>query len=245
MKRLLAFTSLCLLGTLPLHASEPTAGGPPRAGDGETTPRGLGGVSRLRPAAYEPMPGWSTGGLPRWQMELGGRTYYLVFDGNKDLEQLVDKRRDVWWWKVRGRAERRDFALGRQPARPGDPVLKDARLLKLDVLVVESLEPTPLEAALHDKSVRVTVTAEIKWFGNSYGREPNGLIRGTVKWCPWESCYIVVNGRTIRVIGLPGDIVDQYGYRGQTMVLVGRMERRAEGAEVPPDMLIVERFQRG
>jgi hypothetical protein len=54
-----------------------------------------------------------------------------------------------------------------------------------------------------------------------------------------------VNGRTIRLQGLPGDVVDQQGYRGQTLVLVGRLERHQDGPRVPPDVLVVESFRRG
>jgi hypothetical protein len=231
-----AFTALYLFGALPLQAADPPA-------DKPTAPV-LSGLARLRPAVHEPMPGWTTGDLPRWQVQLGGRTYYLVFDGKKDLQTLVEKNRYVWWWKVRGRAECRTFTLGRQPARPGDPVLQDARVFSLNVLVVESLKPSLLETIRRGEEVRVTVCAEIKWFGNSHSREPNGLIRSTTKWCPWEGCYVEMEGRRVRVIGLPGDIAEQYGYRGQVFTLVGRMERRAEGPGVPPDVLVVESFQR-
>jgi hypothetical protein len=237
MKRLFACTALCLFGTLPLHAADCPVGKP-------TAPV-LSGLARLRPAVHEPMPGWTAESrLPRWQVHLGGRTYYLVFDGKKDLQTLVEKNREVWWWKVRGRAEYRTFTLVRKSARPGDPVLKDARVLQLNVLVVESLVPTLLEVLRRAESVRVNVCAEIKWFGNSYSREPNGLIRSTPKWCPWEGCYIMLEGRRVRVLGLPGDIVDQQGYRGQTLVLVGRLERQDGGPNVPPDVLVVESFQR-
>jgi hypothetical protein len=232
-----AFTALYLFGTLPLHAADPPAGKP-------TAPV-LSGLARLRPAMHEPMPGWNTGGLPRWQVQLGGRTYFLVFDGKTDLQTLVEKNRYVWWWKVRGRAEYRTFTLGRQPARPGDPVLQDARVVTLNVLVVESLEPSLLEAFRRAESVRVTVCTEIKWFGNSHSRMPDGTIMSTCKLCLWEGCYIEMEGRRVRVIGLPGDIAEQYGYRGQVFTLVGRLEQRAEGPRVPPDVLVVESFQRG
>src|SRR5262249_18014844 len=148
-------------------------------------------------------------------------------------------------WKVRGRVERRSFALGRQPARPGDPVFQDALLVKLNVLVVEALEPTPLESRRTAEPVRVTVRAEIKWFGNSHSRGPGGVIISTCKWSPWGGCYIELEGRRVRVQGLPGDIVEQYGYRGQTFVLVGRLERQEGDPRVPPDVLIVESFRRG
>jgi hypothetical protein len=245
MKKLFAFTALCLFGTLPSHASEPSLGRPMLPVDQKPDAPVLSGLGRLRPAAYEPTLGWSTAGLPRWQVQIGGQTYYLVFHGKKDLEQLVEKNRQVWWWKVRGRVERRNFTLYRQPARPGDPVFTDARILALNVLVVESLEPTLLEGRRIAEPVRMTVRAEIKWFGNSYCREPNGVISGTCKWCPWEGCYIELEGRRVRVQGLPGDIVDQQGYRGQTLVLVGRLERQQGCLRMLPDVLVVESFQRG
>jgi hypothetical protein len=98
------------------------------------------------------------------------------------------------------------------------------------------------------------IRAEVRWFGNAYGRDPNGGIYGTLKGCDWESCYIVVDGRTILVAGLPGDIVDQQGYNGQTLVMVGRLvrfgaDRRQHGKLTGfrtqlGGVLIVERFYR-
>jgi hypothetical protein len=99
---------------------------------------------------------------------------------------------------------------------------------------------------------RFVIRAGVKWFGNAYGRDPNGLIYGTLKGCDWESCYIVVDGRKILVAGLPGDIVDQQHYHGKTMVLVGRLLRfgadRRQHGELTGNrthlagVLIVDRF---
>jgi hypothetical protein len=86
------------------------------------------------------------------------------------------------------------------------------------------------------------IRAEVKWFGNYYWRDSNGLIAGTTKYCAWESCYIEVNGRIVRLQGLPGDIVDQYGYRGKTLVLVGRLVQQKTSNGVPPNVLIVDSF---
>jgi hypothetical protein len=98
------------------------------------------------------------------------------------------------------------------------------------------------------------IRAEVKWFGNAYGRDLNGGIIGTLKGCDWESCYIVVDGRKVLVEGLPGDIVDQQGYNGQTLILVGRLvrfgaDRRQHGQLTGfrthlAGVLIVERFYR-
>jgi hypothetical protein len=244
MKPFFALTALCLFGTFSLHASERAPGGLLPPGGPKPDNPVLGGLARLRPAVHEPMPGWNTSGLPRWQADFRGRTYYLVFDGKCNLEQLVEKNRDVWWWKIRGRAEARSFVLVRKPWPPAAPVLKDARIVTLNVLVVESLETTPLENACPAESARITVTAKVGWFGNSYSREPNGTICGTCKWCPWEGCYIMLNGGKVRLQGLPGDIVTQQGYRGQTLVLTGRLERQGDDPRVPPDVLVVESFRR-
>jgi len=154
---------------------------------------------------YDSLHGWKTSYLPRWQAQLGGNTYYLVFQGKRNLEELVEKNRDVWWWKIRGRVEQRTYGLGRQPARPGDSVFQDLRPVVLNVLVVESLETTPLESIRPIESGRVTVRATVRWHGNAYGRLPNGMTVGTLKGYPWEGCYIVLEGRTVRLKGLPGD----------------------------------------
>lgn len=86
--------------------------------------------------------------------------------------------------------------------------------------------------------------ATVKWFGNSYGRDKNGMIFGTCKLCDWESCYIVVNGKTILVVGLPGDIVEQQGYNGQTLFLRGRLihQKGEPNSKVPSDVLMVDYF---
>jgi hypothetical protein len=101
----------------------------------------------------------------------------------------------------------------------------------------------------------LAITAKVHWSGNSYGRMPDGQIIGTLMGCDWESCYIVVDGRTVLLHGLPGDIVDQQGYRGQTLILVGQFEqfgsarRQARGAMTGARMnlggvLLVDRFYR-
>src|SRR5262249_45316515 len=119
----------------------------------------LSGIARLRPAVYDSLDGWRTSHLPRWQAPLGGDTHFLRFPGKCNLEEVGEKRRDVWWWKIRGRVEQRSFVLVRQPWRPGAPVLQDARLVTLAVLVVESLETTPLESIRPAESGGVTVRA--------------------------------------------------------------------------------------
>jgi hypothetical protein len=86
------------------------------------------------------------------------------------------------------------------------------------------------------------IVADIKWAGNHYFHMPGGGIAGTCMLCPWEGCYIVVHGKTIRLADLPGDIVDQQSYRGRTLVLVGRLVREPGDRLVPPDVLIVEKF---
>jgi hypothetical protein len=243
MKKLLALTALGLFAATSVNASAVSLGGlpPPRLKPDAPV---LSGLARLRPAVYDSLDGWRTSYLPRWQVQLGGNTYYLVFQGKGDLEKLVEKNRDVWWWRISGRVERRTYVLGRQPDRPGAPVFQDARVVPLTVLVVESLEPTPLESIRPAESGRVTVRATVRWYGNAYGRMPDGSIIGTLKGCPWEGCYIVVNGTTIRLQGLPGDMVTQQGYAGQTLVLVGRLVRHEGDRMVPPDVLVVESFQR-
>jgi hypothetical protein len=100
----------------------------------------------------------------------------------------------------------------------------------------------PLVHQRHNPA-RFVIRAEVKWFGNSYCRMPNGTIAGTCKYCEWEGCYIVVDGKTIRLSALPGnDIVDQQNYRGKTLVLVGLLLQQPLGKTVPPDVLIVDRF---
>jgi hypothetical protein len=244
MKKLLALTAVGLFAAASVNASAAPLGGlvPPHGLKPDAPV--LSGVARLRPAVYDSLRGWQTSHLPRWQAQLGGNTYYLVFPGKGNLEELVEKRRDVWWWKIRGRVEQRRFVLGRQSARPGDPVVQDALLVSLTVLVVEGLETTPLESIRPAESGRVSVRATVKWYGNAYGRMPDGSIIGTLKGYPWEGCYIELDGRKVRLQGLPGDRVTQQNYDGQTLVLVGRLERREGDRQVPPDVLVVESFQR-
>jgi hypothetical protein len=93
------------------------------------------------------------------------------------------------------------------------------------------------------------IRAQIQWAGNIYFRMPDGTVGGTLKGCAWEGCYIVANGKTIRVAGLPGDdIVDQQSFKGKTLVLVGQLVYRYTPpdlpnlGEVPPDVLIVDRY---
>jgi hypothetical protein len=149
MKKLLALTALGLFTATALQAS--AAGGPriPRPMPPDIrkldTP-GVDGLVRLRPAQHVPMSRWDTSGLPRWQVSQGDRTYFLVFDGNKKLEQLVEENREVWWWKVRGRVEQRNFVVGRLPGPNGGPVPDIGLVVRLTVLVVDSLETTPLES---------------------------------------------------------------------------------------------------
>jgi hypothetical protein len=255
MKQLFALAALGLFAAVPVLAAEPAEGGILRkvAPHDRFAPRvrTLNGVGKLTPAEHPSLSGWGTSGLPRWQVPLGHDVselslYYLVFEGkNRNLEKLAEKLSGSWV-AISGRVEQRSYVLVRRPGRPGEPVLKDARVVSLTVLVVDSLVEAPVRRQVKPlQPVRVTVTAEVKWFGNHYSREPNGLIRGTAKWCPWEGCYIVLNGRTVRLLDLPGDIVDHQGYRGQTFVLVGRLEQRAGGDRgVPPDVLVVESFRR-
>jgi hypothetical protein len=98
------------------------------------------------------------------------------------------------------------------------------------------------------------IEAKVKWFGNHYGRMSNGIIISTLMGCPWEGCYIEVDGKTIRLEGLPGDIVDQQNYVGQTLLLVGRLVHEESAqlkprdgfgtAQMPPDVLIVDAFRK-
>ncbi|MCI0455588.1 MAG: hypothetical protein L0Z62_01245, partial [Gemmataceae bacterium] len=211
----------------------------------------LEGNGKLSPAQHEPLPGFNTGPLPRWQVRLGGKVYYLVFDGKKQLEDLA-ARINRGWVKIRGRVERRTFALGRGPRPDGRPVTKEALLVPLTVLVVDSLDESELEHVQPDRPVHVTVRhvtvrAEVQWHGNRYFRLPNGGIASTKKLYAWESCYIVVDGREVRVEGLPGDILVQQAYHGQTLTLVGRLVQRPDTSRlgpVPPDVLIVGSFRR-
>ena len=62
-----------------------------------------------------------------------------------------------------------------------------------------------------------------------------------------SGCYVELDGRTVRVEGLPGDMADQQGYAGQTLILVGRLGLRPVGRSwgaVPPEVLAVESFRR-
>src|SRR5262245_37773260 len=114
MKKLLALTAFGLIAAVSGHAPAATPGGlPPRLKPNAPV---LSGHARLRPAVYDSLHGWKTSYLPRWQVQLGGNTYYLVFQGKGNLEELVEKRRDVWWWKIRGRVEQRRFVLDGQSA---------------------------------------------------------------------------------------------------------------------------------
>jgi hypothetical protein len=260
MKPLFALTALGLFAAVPVLAA-PTAPGtglgivprqkfPPRL----PMPKLhlIDGTGKLTPAAYKGLSGWKTGHLPRWQIQLGKDTYYLVFSGkNAELEKLAEKLSGSWV-NIGGLVERRSFGLGRKPWRPGEPVFQDLKLVSLNVLIVYTLEAAPLKSILFGEPVRVTVQAKVEWFGNAYRREKNGVISGTCKLCAWEGCYIVLNGRTVRVAGLPGDdVIAQQGYRGQTLVLVGRLEQRPGGGlvtphfgRIPPDVLIVDSFRK-
>jgi hypothetical protein len=200
-------------------------------------------IAYLSPAVHDSIPGWDTAPLPRWQVRRGGQTHYLIFEGKKDLEELAARLRRGWV-QVRGRLEQRAFTLGRLQPPGGGAVTDDGRMVTLTVLVVESLEETELELARASQSTRMTVRAEIRWQGNAYGRTPDGQVIRTLKGYAWEGCYIVVDGRTIRVRGLPGDMVVQQNYRGQTLTLVGRLVRQAANPAAHPDVLIVEEFRR-
>jgi hypothetical protein len=120
---------------------------------------------------------------------------------------------------------------------------------------VGCIVPLPSAAGQRSDPAHFAIQAQVHWFGNGYGRLPNGGIIGTLKGCDWESCYIVMDGRKVLVDGLPGDIVDQQGYGGQTLVLVGRLvpfgsERRQPHGALTGfrsnlgGVLIVDRFYR-
>ncbi|MCI0460373.1 MAG: hypothetical protein L0Z62_25755, partial [Gemmataceae bacterium] len=75
MKKLFALTAL-LFAAAPLWASQP---GPticwdviPRPDDLKLNTPVLEGNGKLSPAQHEPLPGFNTGPLPRWQVRLGG-----------------------------------------------------------------------------------------------------------------------------------------------------------------------------
>jgi hypothetical protein len=253
MKQLFALAVLGLFAAVPVLAAEPAEGGLLRKvvphDKFAPRPRMLSGIGQLTPAEHKPRPGFSTAHLPRWQVVLGDALseqalYYLVFDGKKkSLEKLADKLKGAWV-KVNGRVERRNFPLSRVPRRPGGPVFSDRPHVSLTVLVVDSLEEVPAEQVGPRQPARVTVKAKLHYVGNSYSRTKEGGIVGTLKGYPWEGCYIVLNGRTVWLVGLPGDLVDYQGYQGQTLVLVGRLERRpGDKVGLTPDALVVESFQ--
>src|SRR5262245_52610970 len=86
MKKLLALTALGLFAAASVNASAAPFGGlvaPPRLKPDAPV---LSGIARLRPAVYDSLHGWKTSYLPRWQVQLGGNTYYLVFQGKGNLE---------------------------------------------------------------------------------------------------------------------------------------------------------------
>jgi hypothetical protein len=252
MKKLLALTALGLLAPAAVLAAEPAVGGPERP----IVPpfklpqptRFLIGIGQLMPAEYKPRPGFDIRNLPRWQIVLGNDTseqslYYLVFDGKKDLEKLADKLKGTWV-QIKGHVERRQFPLNRVPRRPGGPVFADRPHTTLTVLVVDSLEVAPVRPDARPlQQARVTVTAEVKYVGNAYTLMPDGTLQSTAVGYPWEGCYIVLNGRRVRLEGLPGDIVHHQSYHGQTLVLSGRLEHRRVPPGWPSDVLVVESFR--
>jgi hypothetical protein len=243
MKQLFALAALGLFAAVPLSATGSTLVPPDRF---PAKPQVLSGIGRLTPAEDASPTGWRTLGLPRWQVRLGEDTYYVVFEGKmkEEMEKLAE-RLSGNWVLVSGRVERRTFEMVRRCNRAGTPFFKDPRVTALNVLVVDGLTDFPMERVKPAPSVRVTLTAQVHYVGNAYSRMPDGSIIGTLRGHPWEGCYIVLNGRTVRLVGLPGDMVDQQGYRGQTLVLVGRLEHRpTRNPAVPGDVLVVESFRR-
>src|SRR5262249_19791203 len=152
------------------------------------------------------------------------------------------KLEKCWYVKVTGYSHTRAYSVSRLAPPGGKPVKDDAVIIKLPVIVVEAIAESELESA----PARIEICGTLRWTGNYYFKEENGLIRGTCKACEWEGYELRTGQSTYRVL-LEGDAAELYlrGWNGKTAVVRGRIETRImpgwlRGRPYAADVLIVD-----
>jgi hypothetical protein len=250
MRRLFTLAGLCLTATASLITSAAGAAGGSRIVTGtiDCPPEWVQGITTLTPAQHKTYSSWDTSPLPRWQVRIGAFDYYLVFDGKANLEKLA-ARLEKQLVQVRGRVEQRQFILVRAPDPKGGPVLCNAIMVTLPVIVVEYLTEV---AFCGTEPRKLSLRTTVHYVGNSYFRMPDGSIAGTLVGYPYEGCYILLNGKQVRLQFAPEiHLVDLQHFNGKTFVLTGRLETRLarvrwdnpEDAYELVDVLVVESYR--
>ena len=72
------------------------------------------------------------------------------------------------------------------------------------------------------KAKTVEIQATVHYVGNSYTRLPDGKIIGTLRFHPYEGCFIMVKDRKVNLEFLPAmELVDQQSLGGRNLILTG------------------------
>jgi len=72
------------------------------------------------------------------------------------------------------------------------------------------------------KAKKVEIQATVHYVGNSYTRLPDGKIIGTLRFHPYEGCFIMVKDRKVNLEFQPAmELVDQQSLGGRNLILTG------------------------
>ncbi len=72
---------------------------------------------------------------------------------------------------------------------------------------------------------KVDIQAKVHYVGNSYTRLPDGKIIGTLRFHPYEGCFIMLKDRKVNLDFRPAmELVDQQTLGGRTLILTGTLD---------------------